>query len=136
MEHLYLVHYKAILMCAIILWIMGALWFSPPLFAKPWAAIVGRPMGEKPKGVVWGMVSSFIGDLLVAFVMAHIIVWRHADSGMAGLHMGLLMWVGFVAAILYPQSIYEGRGARYFMIVGGYWLLGFLVIGALLGIWH
>ena len=92
--------------------------------------------GEKPKGVVWGMIASFIGDFLLAFVLAHVILWSHADSALDGLHIGLLVWVGFVAAILYPSSIYEGRGAKYFMINGGYWLFGLLVIGALLGVWH
>ncbi len=137
MEHLHhLVNYRAILICAIILWIIGALWYSPPLFGKHWANIVGRPKGDKPKGVIWGMIASFIGDFLLAFVLAHVILWSHADSALDGLHIGLLVWVGFVAAILYPSSIYEGRGPKYFMINGGYWLFGLLVIGALLGVWH
>ena len=85
MEHLHhLVNYRAILICAIILWIIGALWYSPPLFGKHWAAIVGRKTGEKPKGVVWGMIASFIGDFLLAFVLAHVILWSHADSGLDG----------------------------------------------------
>lgn len=145
MIHLqHLVSYRAILICAIILWIIGALWYSPPLFGKHWSAIVGRKTDEKPKRVVWGMIASFVGDLLIVFVLAHVIFWWHAAQGLAptvrsgldGLHIGLLTWVGFVAAILYPQTVYEGRGAKYFMIVGGYWLLGFLVVGALLGAWY
>lgn len=137
MEHLYhFVNYRAVLVSAVILWILGALWYSPALFAKPWVAIVGRKMGEKPKGVAWGMIASFIGDLFLAFVLAHVILWAHAGSVLDGLHIGLLTWLGFVAAVLYPQSIYEGRPAKYFMITGGYWLIGFLAIGAVLAVWH
>ncbi|MFZ0393243.1 MAG: DUF1761 domain-containing protein [Terracidiphilus sp.] len=137
MLHLHqLISYRSVLVCAIILWIIGAMWFSPALFGKPWAALIGRKTGEKPKRVVWGMIASFIGDFVLAFVMVHIIVWSHANSALDGLHIALLTWVGFVAAILYPNTVYEGRGAKYFMITGGYWLLGFLVIGALLGVWH
>lgn len=137
MIHLHhFVNLWAVLVSAVILWVLGALWFSPVLFAKPWVAIVGRKMGEQPKGVAWGMIASFCGDLFLAFVLAHVVMWAHVNSVGDGLHIGLLTWVGFVAAILYPQSIYEGRPAKYFMITGGYWLVGFLAIGTLLAVWH
>lgn len=132
----HLINYWAVLVSALIFWLLGALWFSPALFAKPWVAIVGRQMGEKPKGVVWGMIASFIGDLVLAFVLAHVVLWSHAASWMDGMHIGLLTWVGFIAATMYPNTIYEGRGARYFLITGGYWFVGFLGVGALLACWH
>ena len=31
----------AILVSAIILWVLGAVWYSPPLFAKPWMELAG-----------------------------------------------------------------------------------------------
>jgi hypothetical protein len=132
----HLINYWAVLVSALIFWLLGALWFSPALFAKPWVAIVGRQMGEKPKGVVWGMIASFIGDLVLAFVLAHVVLWSHADSWLDGMHIGLLTWVGFIAATMYPNTIYEGRGAKYFLITGGYWFVGFLGVGALLAVWH
>jgi hypothetical protein len=137
MQHIHhLINLWPVLVSAVILWVLGAAWFSPVLFAKPWAAIVGRPMGEKPKGVVWGMIMSFIGDVLLAFILDHVIIWSHANSAVDGIHIGAITWVGFVAAIQYPQSIYEGRPVRYFTITGGYWLIGFLIIGALLAVWR
>lgn len=137
MEHLHhAINYWAVLVSAVILWVLGALWYSPLMFAKPWVAIVGRQMGEKPKGVVRGMISSFIGDLFLAFVLAHIILWSHAASAFDGVHIGTLMWIGFVAAPLYPQSIYEGRPVKYFLINSVYWLVGLLIIAALLTIWR
>ena len=136
MLHFHPVNYWAVLVAAVILWLLGALWYSPVLFGKHWAAIIGRPMGEKPKGVVWGMIASFIGDLFLAFVFAHIILWRHTVSTFDGIHIAILMWVGFVAAPLYPQSIYEGRPVKYFLINSVYWLAGFVIIGILLTRWH
>jgi hypothetical protein len=126
----------AVLVAAVIIWVLGALWFSPMLFAKPWAAIVGRQMGEKPKGVAWGMICSFIGDVLLAFILVHVILWSGHWNLMGGIHMGALTWVGFFAAIAYPQSIYEGRPIRYFTITGAYWLIAFLAAGALLAVWR
>jgi hypothetical protein len=137
MEHIHhMLNFWAILVSAVVLWVLGALWFSPALFAKPWVAAVGRQMGEKPKGVVHGMVSSFIGDLLTALVLEHIVVWAHGFSFRHGAFLGFIAWLGFIAAVLYPQRIYEGRSFKYFTIVAGYWLIGLILIGGILARWR
>lgn len=135
MHHLHFNHWS-LLVSAVILWLLGAVWYSPLLFAKPWAAIVSRPMGEKPKGVVHGMIASFVGDLLVAFVLAHVVYWSGADGFAMGAFVGFLAWLGFVVAPLYPQRIYEGRPFKYFAINSGYWLIGLVVVGGLLSAWR
>ncbi len=135
MHHLHFNHLP-IFVSAVFLWLLGAVWYSPLLFAKPWVEIVSRRMGEKPKGVVHGMIASFLGDLLLAFVLAHIIGWSGAGTIGWGVFIGVLMWIGFVAAPLYPQRIYEGRPPRYFAINAGYWLVGFVVVCTLLAVWR
>lgn len=126
----------AILVCAVFLWILGAFWYSPALFAKPWIAIVGRKMGEQPKGVVFGMVSSLIGDLLLALVLDHFIIWSQSSTFGAGALIGFICWVGFVLGPLFPQHIYEGRPRTYFAINGGYWFVGLIVAGGILAAWR
>ena len=126
----------ALLVAALFLWLLGATWYSPLLFAKPWIAIVGRKQGEKPEGVITGMIASFVGDLILALVVAHIVGWSGGRTFGWGAFVGFLCWLGFFAAPLYPQSIYEGRPFRYFAINGGYWLIGLIVVGGLLAVWH
>lgn len=126
----------AILVCAVIVWMIGAAWYSPLLFAKPWVAIVGRQMGEKPKGVYKGMIGSLIGDILLCFVLAHVLIWSGAASWLDGAHIGVLTWLGFFAATMYPQSIYEGRPLKYFLINSGYWLVSLALVGAILAVWR
>lgn len=136
MHHLQHFNFFALLVSALILWFLGALWYSPVLFAKPWVAIVGRKMGEKPKGVVRGMIASLIGDFILAFILLHFILWSHAGQFSAGMFIGLITWLGFVVAPLYPQSIYEGRPFAYFAINSGYWLVGLVLVGGLLAVWR
>jgi hypothetical protein len=136
MHHLHNLNFIAIAVCAVIVWIIGALWYSPVLFAKPWVAIVGRQMSEKPKGVYVGMIGSLIGDLFLCFVLAHIVFWSGAEGWMGGAHIGLLMWAGFNAAVMFPQSIYEGRPLKYFLINTGYWLVSLVIAGAVLAVWR
>jgi hypothetical protein len=129
-------NHVAIVVAAVIFWCLGAFWYSPVLFAKPWVEIVGRQMGEKPKGLVKGMISSFIGDLILAEVLAHVIVWSSALTWGRGVWIGFIVWLGFFLSPAYPQSIYEGRPFKYVAINGGYWLVGFLIVGGLLAVWR
>lgn len=130
------INHIALVGSAVFLWVLGAAWYSPALFAKPWVASVGRKMGEKPKGVVLGMVSSLIGDLILAFVMAHFEIWGNATTFGGGALIGFICWLGFVVAVQFPQHIYEGRSRTYFFINAGYWLVGMVVTGGILAVWR
>jgi hypothetical protein len=69
-------------------------------------------------------------------VVAYILRWAHADDWKDGLHIAILLWIAFVVAPLYPQSVYEGRPLRYFLINSGYWLVSLLAVSAILASWH
>lgn len=136
MHHLHLNH-GAILVSALFLWILGAAWYSPVLFAKPWMALIGLQKGEhSKKSLLAGMVSSLIGDLFVALVLAHVVTWANALTVGWGAFVGGLVWLGFFAAPNYPQGVYEARPFRLFLINSGYWLIGLLAAGALLAVWR
>ena len=135
-HHLHHMNHWALLVSALILWFLGAAWYSPALFVKPWMAALGiRPDGKK-KGLALGMVSSFIGDLILSFVLLHFILWAHATTWAMGACIGFLGWLGFVAAPALPQGIYENRPFKLFAINTGYWLVGLLISGALLAVWR
>jgi hypothetical protein len=55
------------------------------------------------------MVSSLIGDLLVALALVHFVLWSGAASYGEGAFVGFLSWLGFIAATQFPQGIYESR---------------------------
>jgi hypothetical protein len=90
----------------------------------------------KKKGLATGMVSSSLGDLLVALVLLHFVVWSGAETAGTGAFVGFLSWLGLIAATQFPQGIYESRPPRLFAINSGYWLVGLLIIGGLLAVWR
>jgi len=134
MHHLHFNHW-AILVSALILWFLGALWYSPVLFARQWMALVGvKP--DRGKSMVAGMIASFIGDILMSLALAHVVLWSGADSFGLGALIGFIAWLGFFAAPNYPQSIYERRPFKLFAINNGYMLVGLLIVGGLLAVWR
>jgi hypothetical protein len=137
MHHLHHLNPWAALVSALILWILGGAWYSPVLFAKPWMAALGiTPDPTKKKGLLAGMIASFVGDFILAFVLDHLILWANAGSVHGGAFVGFLVWLGFFAAPNFPQGIYERRPFKLFAINNGYWLVGLIIVGILLAVWR
>jgi hypothetical protein len=136
MHHLHL-NLWPVLVSALILWFLGAAWYSPVLFAKPWMAILGiRKNAPNKKSLLPGMIASLMGDLILAFALDHVVLWAHVGSVHGGAFIGFLMWLGFFAAPNLPQGIYENRPFKLFAINNGYWLVGLIIVGVLLAVWH
>jgi len=74
--------------------------------------------------------------LVLTFVLDHIVIWSGASTFGWGALIGLSAWLAFVAAINVPQYIYENRPFKLFAINNGYWLIGLIVAGGILAIWH
>jgi hypothetical protein len=136
MHHLHFNH-LAVIVSALILWFLGAAWYSPALFAKPWMAMLGiQKDAPNKKSLVPGMISSLICDLILSFILAHVILWAGAATFEWGALIGFICWVGFFAAPNLPQGIYENRPFKLFAINNGYWLVGLILVGGLLAVWH
>ncbi|MBS1806417.1 MAG: DUF1761 domain-containing protein [Acidobacteria bacterium] len=131
------INYLAVLSCAILLWILGAVWYSPALFAKKWMELIGvtREPGKRD-GLLLGMTASFFGDLVMSFIIANILVWANISGFQRGAVLGVLLWIGFIAAPNLPQGLYEKRPFKLFAINSGYWLVGLLIVGGILASWH
>jgi hypothetical protein len=134
MHHLHF-NLLAVLVCALYQWILGALWYSL-FFAKPWMALTGHTKDEKPKGIVVAMITSFIGGLLLSFVLAHVVLWSGAATIACGAFIGFICWLGFIAMPLLAETIYEQRPFKLFAINNGYWLAGLAVSGGILAVWQ
>ncbi len=134
MHHLHFNH-LAVLVSAVYQWILGALWYSL-FFNKPWMKLTGHTKGEKPKGAVVTMGSSFIGSLILSLMLAHVVIWSGANDVHYGAFVGFICWLGFIAVPFFAETIYEQRPFKLFAINTGYWLVALLGSGILLALWH
>jgi fatty-acid desaturase len=133
--HLAPVNYLAVLVAAIIQWLLGWLWYSV-LFAKPWKAMVGAGLETKKNNMALAMVLSFICSLVLCFVLAHLVLWAGTGALTWGLLIGVIVWAAFIAAPLTVQHIYECRPFNLYAINTGYWLVALVISGGLLAVWH
>ena len=128
-------NYAAVFVSALAYWILGALWYGL-LFNKPWMALENISMeSAKAMNPVLPYVVTFALNLLIAFVLAQICIWRSANSAARGAALGILLWIGFVGPVTFTTYMYEMRPMQLFAINEFYPLVGFCLMGAILGAW-
>jgi len=130
------INYWAVLVAAIAKMIVGAIWYSPPLFATPWRTLVNISEADMKASLGRAMAVDFIASLVMAFVLVHAVVYAGAATLGTGAAVGFFNWLGFVAAVTIAQVTYERRPFRLFLINNGALLISLLVMGAILAVWR
>ncbi len=127
----------AVLVAAIAYVAVGVFWYSRALFAESWMKLVGFTEEDTQREYTpWMMVANTVVALVGAFVLALIVDWMNATNILQGLFVGALVGVGVSAATRLPEYMYEGRPFRLFLINSGHDIVGFLLMGAILGLWQ
>ena len=93
------INYLAIVIAILINMGLGALWYSPVLFAKPWMAANGftEESIKEAGGATKGYVVSIIVSVVVALAIASFAKAADSDTAIEGLMLGLAAGLGFVA---------------------------------------
>lgn len=113
--------------------VLGGLWYSPPVFAKPWQRETGLTEERLKAGnmaKIFG--AAFLLSLIAAYVFGMFIgpdMSLGAAIG-AGLAAGLC-WVGASFGINY---LFERRSLKLWLINAGYHTLQFTMFGGLFGL--
>jgi hypothetical protein len=134
-------NFLAIIVAAVVNVVLGALWYSPALFAKPWAKGVGMTKEQMAKGAQMtpGM---FVPPLIAAVVTSYVLSWflqaLHVTTVGGGIWIGFLAWLGFTttAQVLNSWVFSNGLPKQVYIINTGYHLVVFCIMGAILAAWR
>ena len=128
-------NYAAVFISAIAYWLLGALWYGV-LFSKPWMALENISIEQaKSMNPVLPYVLTFVLNLLIAYSLAQICIWRNANTVGRGASVGVLLWIGFVGPITFTTYMYEMRPKELFAINEFFPLAGLVLMGAVIGAW-
>lgn len=136
------VNYTAILVCAILSMVVGAVWYGP-LFGKKWMEIVGinphdHEALKKAQRGVWKLyVVQFLITLFQVYVLAYYIAgWEDAS----GLKNALWIWAAFIMPVVAGTAMWNNDSSKIawsrFLIQTGYQLIIFVMFGLILGMWR
>ncbi len=135
------VNLLSVLAAGIATMILGFVWYSPALFAKPWMREMGYDLNDKAKlkemqksaGPTYGI--AFLAGLVSAFMLGKILSITPIDTALYGMKLGLGVWLGFVATVQLTGALFMKSSMRLFAINTGYQLACYLVMGAILAVW-
>ena len=131
-------NWLAVLVAAVGYFLLGAIWYSPVLFAKKWIAYSGVNVNDPnaKKGVAGIMFMSFILMFLCSFGLAFLVVKLSMQGWMLGFKLGLLTGICFSATAVSISYVYEKKPLGLHLINGGYNVLGNIIAAIIICIWR
>lgn len=134
------INYAAVLVSALVYWILGGLWYSPLLFGGRFIEIMRWSPEQlariEAEGAGLQLALAFVGSLVTAFVLAHIVRYTSGENALDGAKTGLWLWLGFVVTSNLNTVFFEFRPLGLYLINISYHLFAFVSMGALLAVWR
>ena len=124
-------NWLAIIVAALSTFLLGGIWYS--VFEKPWMAVnnfTNENLKRRKMPVVFGL--SFFFAFLMSLNLAMFIGKEDLAFGIIAGFMAGFGWVALGIAII---ALFENRPVKYVLINGGYMIIAFTLMGAILGAW-
>ena len=131
------INWLAVFVAALASFVVGGLWYSPMLFAKPWMAAVGKTEEELAGAAGPGPdLVAFFATAISAVVMSILADWAGADTFVEGALLGLIVGIGLIATAYTTTYTFEGRPNNLLLINIGHDIARAVVVGAIVGGWQ
>lgn len=127
-----------ILVAAVAAFVIGGVWYSPWLFGPTWQRLLGlsdEAMQKRSPAVIFGV--SFVLLVIIAtflsfFVEVATMIGSNAWSGAMA---GTFVCLAFVATALGVNYLFARHPFKLYLIDAGYFLVTFIVMGIIIGVW-
>src|ERR1700683_474909 len=119
----------AVLVCALATMVVGFLWYSPLLFAKPWMVLMGVDPNDKAKIAKMqksagpSYMLSLLASVASAIVLGKIIAIATVNTPLYGMKIGIAVWLGFVTTVQLTNALFTKQPAKLYAINTGYQLV-------------
>jgi hypothetical protein len=129
-------NWLAVLVATIAWFALGGLWYSAPVFGRPWMRSVGMedtPERPGPAIYLFPLVAYFIAVIALGMVARA----TGTDTLGEAIVLGLVVGIGFGMTLYAVESVFGRRPqpGTWFLITAGYQLLGILIAAAIVAVW-
>lgn len=125
-------NWLAIIVAALSTFLIGGIWYK--VFERGWLAsnnLTIKDLRDRNNAIVFGL--AFIFSFVMSLNLALFIGNQNIGFGLIAGFMTGFGWVFFAIGII---SLFEKRPITYVLINGGYMIVSFTVMGAIIGAWH
>jgi hypothetical protein len=129
-------NFWAIFVAAIACFLLEAGWYTT--LQKPWLEGIGRTekdlmaAGVNP-ALQYG--TAFVAAAVIAAALSRVIQLTGPQTALRGIKVAAIMWVGFVLTTWATEYVFEARTLKLLGINAGFWLLGMMLMGVIVGAW-
>jgi len=121
----------AIIVASLSTFLIGGIWYS--VFEKSWMQSNKFSNDDLKKR---NMPFVFILSFILAFIMAlNLAMFIGKENMQFGAIAGFMTGFGWVTLSIGIIALFEGRPIRYVLINGGYLIVSFTIMGAIIGLW-
>jgi hypothetical protein len=129
-------NYLAITLAAIACFLFEAAWYS--YFLQAWLDGIGRTeqwldhCGVNP-ALQYG--TALLSAALIAGTISCVTQLTGPQTALRGMRVAALLWLGCVLTTWATEYVFEVRTYKLFAINTGFWLIGMVLMGAIVGAW-
>lgn len=126
------VNHLAVWVAAVVYFLFGYLWYGL-IFNSAWTALMSGPMTPASPAVY---IESFVLGLVLAYAAAIALSRRPEDLTVSqGISFALFMGIALYATQTLNTALYAHTPLALWLINTGYVVVGFAIIGAIVGGW-
>jgi hypothetical protein len=130
-------NYWAILAAAIACFLLEAAWYS--LFIQTWMNGIGRTeqqlMGPGSPPMYLKFATALVSSAVTAAAISCVTQLTGPQTAWRGMRVATALWMGFVITTWSTEYIFEVRPISLLGVNAGFWLLGMMLMGAIVGGW-
>jgi len=140
------INWLALIVASLSTLVVGFIWYHPRVFGTIWMKEVGMTE-EKAKNsnmaLVFGLsvvLAFFVSFFLLALVMTggHPDYPHGAEEFMTfkhGVAHGTMLGLFVALPIIITNGLFEQRSFKYMMVITGYWVVSFAIMGGIINAW-
>lgn len=126
-------NYLAILLGALSVMVLGAIWFHPKVMGKSWMAGAGVTEEEVNKTSPLIYVGALLMSGIIAWAMSRYA--GHTEEGMSqfvhGMYHGSMTALMFVAPVLVSKGLFELKPLSWIITGAIYWIIALTLVGGI-----
>jgi hypothetical protein len=133
-------NWLAVIVAALAYFVLGALWYAPPVMGKTWMAAGGMETpadDQRPGAGIY--VVPLVGSVLSAVALGMLAEATGTDTVGEGFVLGVVVAIGFALAIALVTATFESNKPKPMVwgaIDAGYHALGLIVAALIIGAWR
>lgn len=131
-------NWLAVIVAGLAYFVLGAIWYAPPLLGRPWMAAGGIqiPEGQRPSPTIY--LAPLVAHIVAAIALGMLAQSTGTDTVGEGIALGLVVGVGFAVTVTLVTATFETNKPKPFVwggINAAYHLVGLSIASVIMAAW-